>query len=89
MAFRRQILAYCLPFPKKLPMHDSWIGIANDSFGKTVYIDEPLVGYRRHGQNISRRGNLSQQLRWRFNLLVNIIRLRLRTKWGGAPALHE
>ncbi len=89
MAFRRQILAYCLPFPKKLPMHDSWIGIANDLFGKTVYIDEPLVGYRRHGQNVSRKGNLPQQLRWRLNLLVNIIRLRLRTKWGGAPALHE
>jgi glycosyltransferase involved in cell wall biosynthesis len=85
MAFRRQILTYCLPFPKNLPMHDSWIGIVNDSFGKTAYIDEPLVLYRRHGQNVSRSGSLMQQVRWRLNLLVNIVKLRLRTKRGGAP----
>ena len=85
MAFRRQILTYCLPFPKNLPMHDSWIGIVNDSFGKTAYIDEPLVDYRRHGQNVSRTGNPMQQVRWRLNLLVNIVKLRLRTKWSGAP----
>jgi len=85
MAFRRHMLTYCLPFPKNLPMHDSWIGIVNDSFGKTAYLDEPLVMYRRHGQNVSRSGSLIQRMRWRFNLLRNIIQLRLRTKRGGVP----
>lgn len=82
MAFRRDILVYCLPFPKNVPMHDWWIGIVNDSFGKTAYIDEPLVDYRRHGQNVSRTGNPMQQVRWRLNLLVNIVKLRLRTARG-------
>lgn len=81
IAFRRQILAYCLPFPKKLPMHDSWIGIVNDSLGKTVYIDEPLVNYRRHGKNVSQSGSLAQRVRWRISLFNNIVGLRMRVAY--------
>jgi hypothetical protein len=54
-------------------MHDMWIGILNDIYGKTYYIDEPLVSYRRHDatatQTGTRPGTLRQQLVWRARLL--------------------
>ncbi|HEX4021806.1 MAG TPA: glycosyltransferase family 2 protein [Acidobacteriaceae bacterium] len=87
MACRRQMLAYCLPFPKNLPMHDSWIGIVNESFGKTYYIDRPLMDYRRHGKNVSKRGNRIQQARWRLSLIGNIIKLRIRAALNHSPIL--
>lgn len=78
MAFRSQILEYCLPFPKDVPMHDAWIGLVSDSFGKTDYVDRPLVEYRRHGSNYSNRGSRMQQARWRWSLIHNLCRLRIK-----------
>ncbi len=69
MAFRRALLARVLPFPPKVPMHDMWIGMLNDIYGKTCYLDEPLVSYRRHGNNASRPGAWKQKLIWRARLL--------------------
>jgi glycosyltransferase involved in cell wall biosynthesis len=52
MAFRKEVLRYALPFPKKLVMHDNWIGLIASLKGRIKYIDEPLILYRRHGNNI-------------------------------------
>lgn len=78
MAFRREILSGCLPFPRNIPMHDIWIGLINAHFGRTVFLAEPLVAYRRHGNNVSRPGSSMQRLRWRANLLFNVARVWLR-----------
>lgn len=54
MAFRRNILKDALPFPENLIMHDGWIFLL--AFAKKkriVFIDEPLIKYRRHLQNVS------------------------------------
>lgn len=74
MAFRRSILAYCLPFPADLPMHDMWIGIVNQFVGKTEFIDEPLMSYRRHDSNTSPQSHapLGQMIRWRWALVKNL-----------------
>lgn len=82
MAFRKQILARCMPFPRNVIMHDVWIGIVNGCFGETAYIQEPLVEYRRHGENVSRSGNPVQRIRWRVNLLINITKVVLRYRLG-------
>jgi len=70
MAFRRSLLGYCLPFPADIPMHDMWIGIVNQLVGKTGYIDEPLIFYRRHETNTSpsQHAPLAQMVRWRWAL---------------------
>lgn len=81
MAFRRQILTHCIPFPRNIPMHDVWIGIVNACFGETAYIDEPLVEYRRHEQNVSRSGSPIQRIRWRLNLLINITKVLFQAMW--------
>lgn len=74
MAFRRSVLTYCLPFPADIPMHDMWIGIVNQFVGKTGFIDEPLMSYRRHDSNASpqRRAPLGQMIRWRWALSKNV-----------------
>lgn len=60
MAFRREILLKALPFPKKIPMHDQWIGLIGDIYFRNKFIPEPLILYRRHGGNASYSGERSK-----------------------------
>ena len=54
MAFRKEILKRVLPIPVRIEMHDQWIGILSDFYyGKSVFLQEPLLYYRRHGENNS------------------------------------
>lgn len=54
MAFRRELLDRILPIPVQIEMHDQWIGILGDYFaGKSCFLPEPLLLYRRHGDNNS------------------------------------
>ena len=53
MAFDRKILDYVLPFPSNIAMHDIWIGLNAEVIGKTKFIDDKLIYYRRHGENFS------------------------------------
>lgn len=75
LAFRRSILDVLLPFPQYLPMHDSWIGIMNQLYGRVHFIDTPLISYRRHDQNFTSltRSSLSQMIYWRLSLMKAII----------------
>jgi glycosyltransferase involved in cell wall biosynthesis len=56
MAFKSSLLGTALPFPEKLPMHDLWLGLLAELKGKTYYIKEPLIYYRRHSENLSTTG---------------------------------
>lgn len=77
MAFNRNILEKSLPFPKDIPMHDSWIGLIAEIYGKVYFDEEVLFYYRRHENNVtelnnSKNGRIKQfQIRW--NLLKNLI----------------
>jgi glycosyltransferase involved in cell wall biosynthesis len=53
MAFNRKILSHSLPFPDKLITHDTWIGLVAELVGKTKFIDDKLIYYRRHNTNTS------------------------------------
>lgn len=74
LAFRRSMLRYFLPIPTDVPMHDIWFGLVNQLCGKTGYLDEPLIAYRRHGANASpsKSAPFFQQVCWRWQLLKNI-----------------
>jgi glycosyltransferase involved in cell wall biosynthesis len=60
MAFNRRVLEKALPFPKDLPMHDWWIGLVAELYGNTYFIEDKLISYRRHGNNLSSTGAKSQ-----------------------------
>ena len=60
IAFRKEMLRYYLPFPKSIAMHDIWIGLLSEIFGKPCFIPDKFVLYRRHDGNLTFSGNNSQ-----------------------------
>lgn len=65
MAFRKEVLDNVLPFPKKLVMHDNWIGLYAWMHGYDVgYIKKPLIRYRRHYANVSASAHMSRNPLW-------------------------
>lgn len=83
MAFRSTLLQRALPFPPgRLVHHDTWIGCMNALIGgKTRYIAEPLVAYRRHSTNATGRIKLSNytRLRMRSQMLLALLASRVRS----------
>lgn len=73
MAFNKKVLNVCLPFPENynLCYHDAWIALMSEYYFKTVVINESLMLYRRHENNVS---NGSEKV---TNNLVSIVKIRL------------
>ena len=54
MAFKKELKKYILPIPDNIEMHDQWIGLINEKkLGKTLFIPDKLIKYRRHNNNTS------------------------------------
>ncbi len=82
MAFNRNILEYVLPFPEKIAMHDSWIGLNASLIGKCSFINQPLVYYKRHGSNTMasfKKTHLpvSYQISYRLYMMYHVLKCRL------------
>jgi glycosyltransferase involved in cell wall biosynthesis len=79
MAIRASLLGRVLPFPSKgLFLHDVWIGTRNDLLGgRSYFIDEDLLFYRRHTNNASRTKSLLRQIQTRVDLLLAHLRYSL------------
>ena len=73
MGFRKSILDLALPFPVVSPWHDWLIGLLASLCGSVVFIDDPLLLYRRHGNNVSVTGGPSKN---NFGKMA-IIRIRI------------
>lgn len=67
MAFDRKISDAILPFPRHIAMHDIWIGLLTELIGKSIFIPNKLVSFRRHGANFSPTSKKSS-----FSLLFKI-----------------
>lgn len=80
MAFRRKYIKKILPFPEKIPMHDQWIGLCCEYYGKVKVLPIPLVKYRRHDSNVSelKHASLIQMIIWRICLIFNLCKLLMR-----------
>jgi hypothetical protein len=53
MAVNRAMIAFASPLPQGIYDEDSWFGLVAVAFGKIAVLRDPLIAYRRHGQNIS------------------------------------
>lgn len=73
MAFDRKLLKRIMPMPKNIPMHDQWIGILGEIYGKVKFIDLPLIYYRVHGGNVTGgKTSFSQKMAWRRYLILKL-----------------
>lgn len=74
MAFRSEMRKFILPFPGKIPMHDQWIGLMAEKHGKIGLIDDPLILYRRHGDNVTGNGSdFVSKLKWRADIALSVV----------------
>ena len=75
MAIEKKFLKNCIPFPENIPMHDWWIGVLGCQKNKVQFIEDPLIKYRKHGNNLTgKSGSLWQQIKWRFSLTTNLLK---------------
>lgn len=76
MAFRKEMVEEILPFPGNIYMHDYWIGATAECMGKVVLLPEPLLLYRRHGNNVTemKHGSLLFMLEKRWNMLITLLK---------------
>ena len=68
MAVRKEILKKVLPIPEKVWIHDQWIGLLTEQLGTVVFLEEPLLLYRRHGENVTEltHGTVSSMIKKRW-----------------------
>ncbi len=74
MAFSRSLLQIALPFPKRIPMHDMWLGLLAELFGTVEFLEEKTIMYRKHATSMT-------EFQRRF-LPLTQIRRRLYLGWS-------
>ena len=87
MAFRRDVIEKALPFPKKLLVHDLWIGLIGDLYFNTIFIKEKLVYHRRHESNASSTSaestrGIIEKIRYRLFVLKHLVVVHHRIRRG-------
>lgn len=88
IAFRRELLKIALPFPKQMPMHDILLGTISELFYKPCFIQDRLVLYRDHNDNVSptavgvSRYSFGEQIIFRWKV-VKYLPLLFRRKYLG------
>ena len=82
MAFSRTLKKYLIPFPEDCGMHDWWIGLVSEVKGKSVFIDDKLIRYRRHDHNVSsmHHTGMLNMIKIRFLAFKDVIIRCLRVK---------
>ncbi len=53
MAFSRDLLDRALPFPRRIPMHDIWLGQLCERIGTTEFVPVVTMKYRKHDKSLT------------------------------------
>lgn len=83
MAFRKEVIDYSLPFPSHIVAHDYWIGMLGMSKFSYCFMQDVLISYRRHGNNVSPSSEKSNNSFFykvftkRMNLIIPLLYRRL------------
>jgi len=72
------MLWYYLPYPAKIAMHDIWMGLVTELFGRPEFISEKLILYRRHDKNLTQphlksKYSLGYKIKYRVVLLYYLL----------------
>lgn len=78
MAVRRSSLDHIMPIPEKVWIHDQWIGLLSEQLGTVVFLDEILLLYRRHEENVTdlNHGSAASMIKKRWHMIREIKRRR-------------
>lgn len=76
IAFRKELKNEILPIPDNIYLHDEWIGLVAELNGKTYFLNEKLIKYRRHSENNSSFKHLpiKQMLKNRINYAKELVK---------------
>ncbi len=81
MAFSKELVDKIIPIPQRGCWHDQWIGMVSYDVGKTCYINEPLIVYRRHdGNNSVTNYSLYEKTTRRIIVMYEYIKYRIRIR---------
>jgi hypothetical protein len=83
MSFRKELKAQILPIPRKVPMHDMWIGLVADMNKSALLIPEKLIYYRRHDETVTSVENTSslmEKILWRFQISTLLFKSFLKNR---------
>jgi glycosyltransferase involved in cell wall biosynthesis len=82
MVFRKELKKEILPIPDDIYLHDQWIGLVAELNGKTIFISEKLMKYKRHEDNASSFEHLpvKNMVKNRLQMIRSLIRYRLNRK---------
>lgn len=71
MAFRKELIPLICPIPRRMYMHDYWIGTIAELEGGVGLIKRPLIKYRRHSKNVTQmeHGTWREMIKKRCNIL--------------------
>lgn len=85
----RALIKKALPMPSKAVMHDWWLALVAAAQGNIVFSGEPLVGYRRHEENvIGARGFTSRENISRI-LQINQVKKEIAAALAQAICLRD
>lgn len=82
MAFKKELKSEIIPIPNNMPMHDQWIGLVALLNGNVRFINDKLVLYRRHDENVSsfKKNTLFRMVINRVNIILDIIKYKKGNK---------
>lgn len=83
MAIRRELIEKALPIPDNVEMHDWWIGMIAELNKSTMFLNDKLIKYRRHNNNVSqlKHYNLKKMIKNRIILLYYLVLNVFRSKF--------
>lgn len=71
VCINRRLLELATPIPEQAIMHDWWLALVAAADGEIDYIEEPLVGYRQHEENVigaaGEKRLIARVSHWRVN----------------------
>ncbi|MDQ5983650.1 MAG: hypothetical protein RUMPE_00674 [Eubacteriales bacterium SKADARSKE-1] len=75
MAFKKDLRKKFLPFPRSIPMHDQWIGLIAEKYGKVSFLSKKLIKYRRHNNTATAitHSNVKNMIIWRITLIKEFL----------------
>ncbi len=80
MVFKKELKEKILPIPDDIYLHDQWIGLVAELNGKTTFINEKLMKYKRHDDNVSSFEHLpvKQMIKNRLQIIRSLVRYKLK-----------